>query len=80
MCNILKRVLSAAVITVSVVLLVGSLALVQFSAGAGQRSAQTASLEVGIMDRHDMRMTNRISDALDGVLSIEKVYWLSDDV
>ena len=79
MCNILKRVLSAAVITVSVVLLVGSLALVQFSAGAGQRSAQTASLEVGIMDRHDMRMTNRISDALDGVLSIEKVYWLSDD-
>ena len=38
--------------------------------------AQTISTE--IMDKYDMQMTNRISDALEGVLSIEKVYWLND--
>lgn len=32
-----------------------------------------------IMDRFDMFMTNTISDSLDGILSIKKVYWLSDD-
>lgn len=31
-----------------------------------------------LMDRYDMFMTNEISSALDGVLSVEKVYWLSD--
>ena len=30
------------------------------------------------MDRYDMYMTNEVSNALDGVLSIEKVYWLND--
>lgn len=49
------------------------------SAGSSDQSAQTESLELSLMDRYDMRMTNGISDALDGVLSIEKVYWLSDD-
>ena len=40
---------------------------------------QASSMELGIMDRFDMRMTNQISSALDGVLAIEKVYWLNDD-
>lgn len=31
-----------------------------------------------LMDKFDMYMTNEISKALDGVLSVEKVYWLSD--
>jgi len=34
---------------------------------------------LAIMDRFDTYITNRISTALDGVLSIDKVYWLSDD-
>ncbi len=33
-----------------------------------------------IMDRYDMYMTNVVSDALNGVKAVEKVYWLSDDV
>jgi exopolysaccharide biosynthesis protein len=37
------------------------------------------SVELAVMDRYDMKMTNAISSALDGVLSIEKVYWLNDD-
>ena len=35
--------------------------------------------EMAVMDRYDMKMTNVISSALEGVLSIEKVYWLNDD-
>lgn len=34
--------------------------------------------DVAIMDRYDMYMTHQISDALEGVLEIEKVYWLND--
>ncbi len=32
----------------------------------------------GLMDRYDMRMTNEISNALEGILSVEKIYWLDD--
>ena len=42
-------------------------------------SAQAEPLKLGALDRFDMQMTNKISSALDGVLSIEKVYWLNDD-
>lgn len=31
------------------------------------------------LDRFDMHMTNVLSDALEGILSIEKVYWLHDE-
>ena len=37
---------------------------------------ETAGAE--IMDRFDMYMTNEISSALEGVLAVEKVYWLVD--
>jgi len=47
--------------------------------GVPGNTNQTSSMALGIMDRFDMRMTNQISAALDGVLAIEKVYWLNDD-
>ena len=47
--------------------------------GVPGNTTQGSSMELGIMDRFDMQMTNQISSALDGVLSIEKVYWLNDD-
>ncbi|MBQ7800686.1 MAG: phosphodiester glycosidase family protein [Oscillospiraceae bacterium] len=40
-------------------------------------TAEKAS-DSALMDRFDMYMTNEISNALDGVLSVEKYYWLSD--
>ena len=40
---------------------------------------QKSTVDLALMDRYDMVMTNVVSDALDGVLSIEKVYWLNDD-
>ena len=47
--------------------------------GVPANNVQGGGTELGIMDRFDMQMTNQISSALEGVLSIEKVYWLSDD-
>ena len=44
--------------------------------GATERG-NTVSL--ALMDHYDMTMTNTVSNALDGVLAIKKVYWLSDD-
>lgn len=46
--------------------------------GVPGNTAQAEPLKLGAMDRYDMQMTNKISAALDGVLSIEKVYWLND--
>lgn len=49
------------------------------SVGNPAASAQTEPADAGILDKFDMYMTNTISDTLDGVLSIDKVYWLKDD-
>lgn len=38
-----------------------------------------SSTDAAIMDRFDMYMTNGISTALEGVLAVEKVYWLRDE-
>lgn len=49
------------------------------SVGVPGSGVQTNAADLAIMDRFDMQMTNRISSALDGVLAIEKVYWLNDN-
>ena len=46
--------------------------------GSGLVAASGSVAGVAIMDKFDMYMTNEISNALEGVLNIEKVYWLSD--
>ena len=65
-----------AVCTVISVLLAAALVL---SVGNPGTSVQADVPDVGILDKFDMFMTNTISDSLDGILSIEKVYWLNDD-
>ena len=61
------------------ILLVGLLLMNMLQAvGSGAASTAGRASDVAIMDRYDMFMTNRISSALEGVLNIEKVYWLSD--
>lgn len=50
-----------------------------FMSGGSSAPVSGASVaDVTIMDRFDMFVTNEISKALDGVVTIEKVYWLSD--
>ena len=50
-----------------------------FHIGVPGNTTQADGVNLAIMDRYDMYMTNKVSNALDGVLSIEKVYWLNDD-
>ena len=51
---------------------------VLLSSGSKSSKTQTEVQNITIMDKYDMYMTNEISNALDGVLSIKKTYWLSD--
>ena len=54
--------------------------LVFFVAGSGNvaKSTQAADMDYQITKRYDMYMNRTVSDALDGVLPVKKVYWLSD--
>ncbi len=47
--------------------------------GTPSNTAHSGGQQLGIMDRFDMHTTNQISSALEGVLSVEKVYWLRDE-
>jgi exopolysaccharide biosynthesis protein len=42
------------------------------------RKDTAAATDYAMMDRYDMAMTNTIASSLDGILSLKKVYWLSD--
>ena len=63
----------------SVTLTLALLVNVFLGTGSPSSNQQSNPANVGIMDRYDMYVTNQVSNALDGVLSIKKVYWLSDD-
>lgn len=69
--------LASAVSVLILAVLVGTLAL---SAGNQGASGSVSAAGLAIMDKFDMAVTNEISKALDGIITIEKSYWLSDDV
>ncbi len=50
-----------------------------FTGGTSRTSAQNSDTNYALTDRYNMFVTNTLSDALDGVLSIPKTYWLNDD-
>ena len=69
-----KNVLS--VICVAVVMVVlGAFAVM---GGSGPAATARSASDAAIMDKFDMYVTNQTSNALDGILDIKKVYWLSD--
>lgn len=70
----LKTIVVVLCLAVTLTLL-GGIAMMSGSASA--TSGGSAS-NVTILDKFDMFMTNQTSNALDGVLAIKKVYWLSD--
>lgn len=55
-------------------------ALVSVALG-GDVSAQTSqsTANMAILDRYDMAITNQFSSSMEGILSIDKVYWLQDE-
>ena len=50
-----------------------------FGSGVIRSGSASASVKYAITERYDMYITNTLSEVLEGVLSIKKVYWLSDD-
>ena len=53
--------------------------LVWVGLNVGSQSASASGVgNIDITDRYDMYMTNASAAALDGILSIDKVYWLDD--
>ncbi len=69
-----KTVAVVACCVLTVALLAGMLLM----SGSGTANSAGSASGVTILDKFDMFITNQISNALDGVLSIKKVYWLSD--
>ena len=51
--------------------------LLQSNGSASTLNAEGNSL--GIMDKYDMSIGNAVSDSLNGVLTLQKVYWLPDE-
>ena len=60
-------------------LLLAAGALAVLMTGRGPDSGDGAGNRVDLMDRFDMAVSNAVSDSLEGVLDIGKVYWLSDE-
>ena len=50
-----------------------------FGSGIQSSQSQKESVDMAVGDRFQMYLTNRFSTALEGILDIQKVYWLSDD-
>ena len=73
------RGIATAVATVACVFLTTPM-LLSVATGAGNtETTGGASSSAAVMDRYDSYMTNSISDALEGVVAIQKDYWLSDE-
>ena len=80
--RIRRRLIAALTAAVSILCAEATLVLllgVLLGAGASQTVQQSSMGNAGIMDRYDMYITNQVSNALEGILSIKKSYWLSDD-
>lgn len=73
-----RTICAAAAAVFSIAITAVLLYLVLLSAGTKSQSVQTSGTNAALMDKYDMFVTNAVSNALEGVLSIEKVYWLSD--
>lgn len=78
----MKSAIRAVAKAVGSIVCLGVAAALLLNFGIGNRKVATiekaGNVSYGIQDRFDQFVTNSISDALDGVLSIEKTYWLSD--
>lgn len=47
--------------------------------GFADKKSSDKTVDVAIMDRYDSYITNQVSSALEGVVVVEREYWLSDD-
>lgn len=52
--------------------------MLRWSGNPAHRASNTAGSQ-SVSKKYDRFMTNQVSDALDGILSVEKVYWIEED-
>ena len=77
--GVLRVLLSALTAVISLWIMTQGLRWGLTHVGVPDSGKSTESASLAVMDRYDMYMTNVISNALEGLLDIEKTYWLSDD-
>lgn len=77
--KIVSVLLKTAVTVVCLLLSVSMLMSFVTGTDGSAKAGQTGTTSHALMERYNMFITNTLSDALDGVLSIKKVYWLNDD-
>ena len=77
--KLFTSLLKTAICLACVVVVLYGVVVLAVSSGEREESTKSNPVNYAIMDRYDMFVTNTLSNALDGVLSIKKVYWLSDD-
>lgn len=76
--KVILRILTVVIAVCSLAALTVLALSIALTSGSMESASGMKTVDVAIMDRYDMYMTNQVSNALDGVLAIEKVYWLSD--
>lgn len=76
---ILALVLKVAVCCLCLTLACNFLLSFALTNRTSRSNGQNSDTNYALTDRYNMFITNTLSDALDGMLSIPKTYWLSDD-
>lgn len=77
--RILLGLITLLLAAASTVVTLGILLAMGIHFGNAPTAAQSSGTKLALMDKLDTFVTNEISDALDGVLSVKKLYWLSDE-
>ena len=77
--KIAKTIMITGITIACVAVLYVLLNVLLMSSGNATVTASDDVTSVSIMDKFDMIVTNKISKALDGVISVEKSYWLNDE-
>ena len=76
---ILKSVFRALLIALCLGCALWALTSVALGGNVSRQSTQSGSVSMAILDRYEMAITNQLSTSMEGILSIEKVYWLRDE-
>ncbi len=77
--SLLGGLVTLAVSAASMALTLGILLAMAGNLGNAGAGVHGGSASGNIMEKFDMYLTNQVSDALDGVLSVPKSYWLSEE-
>lgn len=76
--TVIKGILTALAAVVCLMLTAALLVWGLLHVGTPGSAVQAEAADAAIMDQYDKYMTNRMSHALEGVMAIDRVYWLND--